>query len=270
MSGFLSELNIWDRQLTDQEIESMGSCQTFPRGNLVSWRTENLLLKNPGPTLKIENVGDMKSFCNRRQYFIVPTNVDLNSANDQCKTFGGHIATPQTLQENDELLRLVKTFPECLSKNENIFLSNPLTTFVDNNNSIAWIGIEKLINTKVWAVVDSTTETAKFININEKILASLEDDNTADFCVTLKESGDWNTYRDCRSVTNNILACNVCQFPRTPMFTLRGSCNGAGPNWNYYLVQDRTRDIGYYLEEHTDTSTLTFQFQQPVRAFLPL
>ena len=116
MSGFLSELNIWDRQLTDQEIESMGSCQTFPRGNLVSWRTENLLLKNPGPTLKKENVGDMKSFCNRRQYFIVPTNVDLNSANDQCKTFGGHIATPQTLQENDELLRLVKTFPECLSK----------------------------------------------------------------------------------------------------------------------------------------------------------
>ena len=117
----------------------------------------------------------------------------------------------------------------------------------DNNNSIAWIGIEKLANMKDWHVVDSKTE-ARFINIKKNILESLEDDNTADFCVTLKESGEWNTYRDCRSVTNRILACNACQFSRTPMFTLRGSCPGAGPNWNYYLVQDRSREIGYYFE----------------------
>ena len=117
----------------------------------------------------------------------------------------------------------------------------------DNNNSIAWIGIEKLADKKDWNVVDSEAE-AGFINIKKNILDSLEDDNTADFCVTLKESGGWNTYRDCRSVTNRILACNACQFSRSPMFTLRGSCAGAGPNWNYYLVQDRTREIGYYLE----------------------
>ena len=92
----------------------------------------------------------------------------------------------------------------------------------DNNNSIAWIGIEKLADMKDstlhdqqgWHVVDSKTE-ARFINIKKNILESLEDDNTADFCVTLKESGEWNTYRDCRSVTNRILACNACQFSRT-------------------------------------------------------
>ena len=36
------------------------------------------------------------------------------------------------------------------------------------------------------------------------------------------------------------------------MFTLRGACptgaGGGGPNWNYYLVQDETKQLGYYFE----------------------
>ena len=96
-------------------------------------------------------------------------------------------------------------------------------------------------------MVDSTTDTetsqqATFINLKKNVLTSLEEDTTEDFCVTLRESGDWNTYRDCRSVTNKILACNVCQFQGTPMFTLRGA------NWNYYLVQDKDKELGYYFE----------------------
>ena len=126
----------------------------------------------------------------------------------------------------------------------------------DNNNSIAWIGLEKLASRQSWTVVASNTNTniqqANFINLKKNVLASLEEDSTEDFCVTLKESGDWNTYRDCRSVTNKIQACNVCQFDRTPMFTLRGACptgaGGGGPNWNYYLVQDKDKQIGYYFE----------------------
>ena len=66
--------------------------------------------------------------------------------------------------------------------------------------------------------------------------------------MTLKNSGDWNTYRDCRSVTNKIEACNVCQFDGTPRFSLRGACPSGGPNWNYYLVQDPDKQIGYYFE----------------------
>ena len=114
--GFLSELNIWDRQLSRAEMESMSLCKTFPRGNLVSWDKDNLHLKNPGLNLQMENVPDLETFCRRRQYLIVPKISDLRSAYDQCKTFGGHIATPENTEENQELLRLVKTFPECLSK----------------------------------------------------------------------------------------------------------------------------------------------------------
>ena len=55
-------------------------------------------------------------------------------------------------------------------------------------------------------------QQATFINLKKSVLDNLAEDITEDFCVTLKESGDWNTYRDCRSVTNKILACNVCQF----------------------------------------------------------
>ena len=114
ISGYLSELNIWDKELSPSEIESMRKCQSFPRGNLVSWTRENLQLKNPGRNLKIEEVADRRSFCTRRQYFIVPNIVGLTTAYNQCKTFGGQIATPKTIEENKEVLRLVKTFPQCL------------------------------------------------------------------------------------------------------------------------------------------------------------
>ena len=91
-------------------------------------------------------------------------------------------------------------------------------------------------------------QLANFTNLAKNVLESLEEESSEDFCLTLKESGGWNTYRDCRSVTNKIQACNVCQFEGTPMFSLRGACDGGGPNWNYYLVQDRAREPGYYFE----------------------
>ena len=114
--GYLSELNIWDKELSLQEIESMGKCQSFQKGNLITWKKQNLRIKNKGDNLKIENVADMRELCKRRHYFLVPKNVDLHTAYDQCKTFGGHIATPSNPEENDQVLRLVKTYPECLSK----------------------------------------------------------------------------------------------------------------------------------------------------------
>ena len=106
----------------------MRKCQSFPRGNLVSWTKESLSLKNKGDNLKMENIADMgQFFCNRRQYLLVPKNVDLQTAYDQCKTFGGHIAAPNNLEENDEVLRLVKTYPECLSKYIFIIIINKLS-----------------------------------------------------------------------------------------------------------------------------------------------
>ena len=67
-------------------------------------------------------------------------------------------------------------------------------------------------------------QLANFTNLAKNVLESLEEESSEDFCLTLKESGGWNTYRDCRSVTNKIQACNVCQFEGTPLFTLRGAC----------------------------------------------
>ena len=55
-------------------------------------------------------------------------------------------------------------------------------------------------------------QLANFTNLAKNVLESLEEESSEDFCLTLKESGGWNTYRDCRSVTNKIQACNVCQF----------------------------------------------------------
>ena len=113
--GYLSELNIWDKELSLQQIESMRKCQSFQQGNLITWNKQNLRIEKSGDNLKIENVVDMSQFCNRRQYFIIPKSVDLATAYDQCKIFGGHIVTPTNPEENAQVLSLVKAYPQCLS-----------------------------------------------------------------------------------------------------------------------------------------------------------
>ena len=39
--GFLTELNIWNKELSLEEIEKMTRCELFPRGNIVSWEEKN-------------------------------------------------------------------------------------------------------------------------------------------------------------------------------------------------------------------------------------
>ena len=121
----------------------MRKCQSFLRGNLIAWNKQNLNLKNKGDNLKIENIADLSQFCNRRQYLLVPKFVDLHTAYDQCKTFGGHIATPTNTEENEEVLRLVKTFPVCLSKylfiiNYKVIVSLSVQTTITPSPGLVW------------------------------------------------------------------------------------------------------------------------------------
>ena len=58
--GHLAELNIWDRELTRDEVQAMSSCRDFPKDNVVAWRAENFKLVGLD-----RNVGIRNSAANR-------------------------------------------------------------------------------------------------------------------------------------------------------------------------------------------------------------
>ena len=254
--GYLSELNIWDRELSVAEIKKMKSCEIFIKGNVIQWDREKLKIVGQNPNIGIENVDDMARFCDKKKFFVVPQDMDLKTAYKQCEAFGGQIAVPQNERENKMVLDLVKTFPICLK---------------DNNNSVAWIGIEKKRKSSDFIYVDGDyrnkiSNISIPFNIKKSVLDSLQP--IENYCVTLKASGDWNLYRDCYAETNSIEvrneredhlfiylpevcqllpilfnhslclivsrscfveACNVCEFRNgVPTFTFKGTCQYQG------------------------------------------
>ena len=139
--GHLAELNIWDRELTRDEVQAMSSCQDFPQGNVVAWRTENFKLVGLDRNVGIRNIEDMATFCKRKSFFVFPAQKrDLQSAHKQCQAMGGEIAVPEGEEENSEIMDLVRTHSTCL----------------ENPNSIAWIGIEKKSEYPQWIYVNPT------------------------------------------------------------------------------------------------------------------
>ena len=242
--GYLAEFNIWDREFTKDEVNALRTCQEFPHGNIVAWKEYNFNIFGNNRNIDIKNIDDMAIFCKEKSFFVFSNHIDLLTAHKQCQAMGGEIAAPNGEEENQEIRELVRTFDSCLR----------------NPDSIAWIGIEKNPSYPQWIFVNAVDQSAvhgyvyshsqrnasNFSKINPSKMAAVQ--SNEDYCVTMTDTGDWNIYRDCYSPTNAILACNVCQFRTTPSFTLKGSCPRNGPDWMYYLTQDRGNPFGYFFE----------------------
>ena len=215
--GSLSELNIWDKELTEDEILNMNKCKAFPKGNIVTWEKQNLQLNEA----EFKTVSNKTYFCIKKEFYVSPKKIERKEASDNCVSMGGQVAAPTNEEENIKILELIKKYPEC----------------VTNGNSLAWIGVEKKANTVTWKQVGRPNNNALFNKLGPDRIKELEND-AEDICITIKSDGSWNTYHDCNSVTNSIFACNVCQFDRTPSFLAKGFCPNSPANWIYYLVQN--------------------------------
>ena len=95
--GWLSELNIWDRELAKEDIEKLNECKIFHKGNLLKWEKEHFKLQN----LNFENVENLTNFCNKKEFYIFPEKVELARASAHCKSFGGQVAAPSDQEENE-------------------------------------------------------------------------------------------------------------------------------------------------------------------------
>ena len=206
----------------------MKTCESFPKGNIVEWNRNNINIVGDQPNIGVDIVGNRKIFCKNQMFFVFPQIIDLKGAQKQCRAYGGEIAVPNNDDENQEILELLSSFPQCLH----------------NPNSVAWIGIVKDVGSSSWNTVNSS-DSVSYIKVDTQVLGSLQ--SVEDFCMTMRESGDWNFYQDCYSATNYVVACNVCRFKSTPTFNLKGACS-EGPNWVYYLTQDPNLTKGFFFE----------------------
>ena len=128
LSGVLSNINIWSKIITDEEVRAMSNCSIAPGGDILNWNQADWQLSN---VQKIE----MKSeeFCQDfpdKNYFMLPERRSLESGSDICNKLGGSISTPLDEDENKKITKLGQDFYDvCEAKSQ--------------SGKTLWIGIEK-------------------------------------------------------------------------------------------------------------------------------
>ena len=192
--GDLSELNMWNYILEDNEIEMIGKCRKRGRGNVISWDLENFDLFNISKR-KLEN---FQNLCNTEESMIIfPQKLPHASAVNLCMAHGGYLMTPRNEEENQKLaIQSINYKLECEGLSGSIF----------------WLGgrVEK----NKLLVRDSNQDfvAANFTNWNRPLV---NDDIS---CIQMNNEGKWDALESCMLVE----LCPVCGFTGTPVLTLKG------------------------------------------------
>ena len=106
LSGILSNINIWSRILTDDEVERMSNCFDSPMGDIFDWNKEE---KN----WKLSNVAkvdlDTSDFCidfPDKNYYMLPERRSLESGQFACEIMGGSVSFPLDKAENNAISKI--------------------------------------------------------------------------------------------------------------------------------------------------------------------
>ena len=83
--GDISEFNVWNYTLSASKISSLATCESFEKGNIISWEPNNFINSN----VKITRFLDSGTLCNTSPRFVILTErVQYLEAKKICKIHG--------------------------------------------------------------------------------------------------------------------------------------------------------------------------------------
>ena len=224
--GHLSEFNIWNHTLNEEDIFDMASCRTLPKGNIVPWEKSGLLNRN----VVVEDIIDVSYFCNeRKSYVVFPEKMLFSEANTICEIHGGVIAIPKSDQESKEILDIV-------SKHKTKCAAN----FNSKYKPTVWLGAKK-INYK-WYSLNARTSNRLSLNYSKSLYTNT---GSKSECAYLRNDGFWmDSYDECKALS----LCTICEINETPVFTMKGGSSLILNDYdaNYYLSLSPENQITYY------------------------
>ena len=218
--GSLSEFNIWNYTINDDEILQMAKCKKLPQGNIVSWKESSWTLNAVGK----RNIVGISEFCEEKpEYFIFPKKVRYPEARKLCEIHGGSLALPRSDNDSDAILNVV-------SKHQKTCLG----TKVLQQNPAVWIGAKRF-NYTWYEIGKSISYESVGSRINyTKISTEIRYENTK--CTYIRNDGAWiDIHGDFGCFLTSL--CTVCEITNKnqPVFTLIGFCDVSDIDWDYYI-----------------------------------
>ena len=231
--GMISEVNIWDRILDDEEIRDMAERKVFPKGNIISWTYDNFEIKG----LKTQNFTDISSHLkNKKQLIIFPKRLLYSVANRLCAAYGGTIVTPESEEENSEVF-------DVLLKHRGVCLDE-FTVTKDPEMGI-WLGAQK--KDEKWVV---PTEDKQMLPLNYSNWKGVRWTDSYDpICATMNIDGKWAAQirsDDGWMKCNRNQLCTICSYTKPPIFGLKGLCAQGSFQWFYHPIINGSNQIDTY------------------------
>ena len=114
LRGRISEFNVWDSVISMEMITEMAKCKIDHKGNIASWELEYVDFFNIEP-MNME----YDDFCAPSgKLLMISEKMFFADAIDFCKIHGGFLYAPESKEENEKLLELLKNkYEECREPN---------------------------------------------------------------------------------------------------------------------------------------------------------
>ena len=234
-SGQIYELNMWNKILTKEEVFSMATCKSFPKGNVISWERQNFLVNKA----VVGNLANPNDICEEEQTLVVfPTKMSWEDAHATCIIHGGKVIIPRSHKENDEIIKVLKKH-----RNECGFDG---TSDLFKTGKAAWLGIKR-VQSQWYEFYDGMAEgSLEYSNWDPMGCTSDNCGIENVSCPFIQVNGYW-AYGLSNDYCINVKICAVCSIKQTPVFTLKGLCKyDSDLNWNYYFKIDGNHEIVAY------------------------
>ena len=218
--GDITELNMWNYTLTEQDIQKKGTCKNFDKGNIISWNLDNFIINE----VEVDNLEE-EELCNPvEQLLVFPKRVSWSTAWTLCRAHGGSIFSPNTKEENNELVDTMVPHQE--------HCADPVSS------NIAWLGIKS--KEYVWYRIHKNN------SLSIQDFTNWEADTAPYFanfeCGFMRVDGAWDSDTSCDS---KVKLCTACKISGTPVFILKGTCNESPLDWLFYITKDNDKSIFY-------------------------
>ncbi|XP_063869703.1 uncharacterized protein LOC135105499 [Scylla paramamosain] len=227
-SGVITQVNVWDKVLSDEEILSIAHCKADPQGNFVSWEA--------GWTLYNATAEDvpLARLCHEEQeriYFWFPDTTDAE-AQYVCEALGTHLPIVTSLEETLYLYELVKTmWPDS-----------------DHCPVYYWSSLNDKEEEDVWVHSYNTSliDTTSFWAPNEPNGGRYENCVAINYFGTIDDDCAWKR-------------CALCTFTEPQRFSFLGTCEPELRNVYFVAYQEEYGGLlfksygAYHIEKRNGT-----------------
>ncbi|XP_068236122.1 uncharacterized protein [Palaemon carinicauda] len=193
--GYISQVNIWNRSLTAEEVRKQASCTKSELGNIFSTDREDVELLG-GTTMELV---DPSYFCEKAvEYVIFPEARYMKDSRWTCNRIGYEVYTPHDFDDN-------------------VILHNESLRFAENclSNYHLWIGVTDEVEEDVWRKFTDNSIAETQFELNEP------NGGTGENCMLMfLPNGRWVD----TSCVIQWPACVPCEIARKAPLRLRGFC----------------------------------------------